>query len=189
MNGQSVVIDGVHFAQPVRIDEDVAFISLSQNREAVVCVEDLPLLAGYRMLYQYWHGTVHYCVAKPPGKKPSILLHRLLLTPPKDIQVDHIDGDGLNNRRSNLRLATAAQNSWNTGLKRTNTSGHKGVSWRADRGKWQVHIRVNGERLSLGHYEELQDAADAYVAAAREHHGEFAQVDRRRNQNQEAEHG
>lgn len=167
---------GREFSQPVRVEGSAAFISLTQGREAVVDASDLPLLKGRRWCLRVWQGKLSYCAGRLAGERKDINLHRLLLNAPDGVSVDHIDGDGLNNRRSNLRLASTAQNSWNTGRYRNNTSGHKGVSWRADRQKWQVHIRIGGKRLSLGHYTDVKMAAAAYAEAARKYHGEFANI-------------
>jgi hypothetical protein len=94
---------------------------------------------------------------------------------PKE-NIDHIDSDGLNNRLSNLREATRMQNTRNARLKRSNTSGYKGVSFRKDSGKWMASIHANGRKMYLGKYETPEEAHAAYVAAAHKFHGEFARV-------------
>jgi hypothetical protein len=86
--------------------------------------------------------------------------------------VDHINGDGLDNQRSNLRPATEAQNLWNRGPQRNNTSGFKGVH--RFRSRWQAEIMASGRRSYLGTYGTPDEAARAYDAAATELHGEFA---------------
>ena len=92
------------------------------------------------------------------------------------MQVDHIDGDGLNNRRGNLRLATAGQNQHNKGLQRNNTSGFKGVRWRSDKGKWVARIDKDGKRRHLGYFDTVEGAHSAYVAASMAIHGEFGRT-------------
>jgi hypothetical protein len=94
---------------------------------------------------------------------------------PKD-QIDHRDLDRTNNRFDNLREATQAQNLHNTRAYCTNTSGRKGVSWHRRDRRWRVKIDVEGEYRWLGYFDDLEDAASAYAAAARELHGEFARV-------------
>jgi HNH endonuclease len=86
--------------------------------------------------------------------------------------VDHIDGDTLNNRWRNLRLATASQNAMNSKRPRSNTSGHKGVF--IDRGRIRAAIKVDGKKLYLGHFETVEEAAAAYQNAALKYFGEFA---------------
>ena len=88
-------------------------------------------------------------------------------------EVDHINRDKLDNRRSNLRLVTHTQNCVNASLRVTNTSGFKGVNFY--RGKyWRAYIRVNYRHISLGFFPTAEAAARAYDEAAREHFGEFA---------------
>lgn len=94
--------------------------------------------------------------------------------PAKDI--DHKDGDGLNNQWINLREATSSQNCANKRLRRDNTSGAKGVSWRPDLGKWKATITAEGKTRHLGFFVDKDDAAAAYEAAATEHFGEFART-------------
>jgi hypothetical protein len=88
--------------------------------------------------------------------------------------VDHIDRDRLNNRASNLRLATNAENSRNAKLSKRNASGAKGVYWYARHEKWTAQIRVNRKLLSLGYFAQKADAIAARQEAEREHFGEFA---------------
>lgn len=87
---------------------------------------------------------------------------------------DHINGNGLDNRRANLREATHAENCRNRRKGSRNTSGFIGVSWHTQRGKWRAQIKVQGRTRSLGMFLDPEDAARAYDAAAREHFGEFA---------------
>ncbi len=108
----------------------------------------------------------------------TIPMHRVILSRmlgrelAKGEYVDHADGDGLNNQRSNLRLATISQNNRNKGNSRNNTSGYKGVVWRG--GKWNAQIRFNHKCLHLGCFDIIEDAARAYNEAALKYHGEFA---------------
>ncbi len=109
-------------------------------------------------------------------------MHRAILgvTDPA-IEVDHRSGDGLNNRRGNLREATRAQNSRNLGLPRNSTSGFKGVSFTRSKGQplakpWQASINVNWKGYHLGYFATAAAAARAYDAAARVHFGEFARL-------------
>lgn len=159
----------------IRVDGDVAYVALGKGKVAVIDAADKVLVEGIN-----WYAALQYKVyyaisaSKVGGKRLTPSMHRLIMGEPVGKAIDHIDGDGLNNRRCNLRLASVAENSRNTGKKATNTSGFKGVSWRADRQKWQVHIRTGGRRLSLGHFSDLQDAARAYAVACAKYHGEFA---------------
>jgi hypothetical protein len=89
-------------------------------------------------------------------------------------QIDHIDGDSLNNRISNLRRATVAQNQQNRrGISRC---GVKGVTWCRTSKKWMARIKSNGKTEYLGVYSSKEAAGAAYEAAARERYGEFARA-------------
>jgi hypothetical protein len=120
-------------------------------------------------VYVYRHAL------KENGREATQKLHRFILgvTDPK-IEVDHKDGNGLNNRRENLRLATHAQNMSSTGMRKGNTSGYKGVSWHKKAHKWAARIQVNSKGLHLGLFFTIEEAALAYDAAALLYHGEFA---------------
>jgi hypothetical protein len=91
-------------------------------------------------------------------------------------QIDHINGVRADNRLANLRPATQSQNSANMRKHATSKSGYKGVSWSADRAKWQAAIKVNGLKHFLGRFTDPAAAHAAYVAAAEKHFGEFARV-------------
>jgi hypothetical protein len=100
-------------------------------------------------------------------------MHHHLILPPDGYVVDHINGDGLDNRRSNLRLATVAQNAWNS-KKRNPRSGYKGVWFAKDKRLWRAAIVCNRKRIHLGYFKNKIAAAHAYDAAARKLHGKFA---------------
>lgn len=112
-----------------------------------------------------------------PGSK-KLLAHRVAWAlsygecPKKHI--DHIDGNKANNRLSNLRLCTHNQNQHNQGLRKTNKSGFKGVSWMTSAQKWHAQICSNSKVTHLGFYSSPEEAAKAYDKAAMEIHGEFA---------------
>lgn len=94
--------------------------------------------------------------------------------PPVGMEIDHINGNPEDNRWCNLRLATSGQNKHNSGVRKNNTHGFKGVSH--VRGRWMASIRLNWKRHYLGCFATPEEAAEAYAKAARELHGEFAKV-------------
>jgi hypothetical protein len=114
------------------------------------------------------------------GRK-TVFLHRLILGTAGGLDTDHRDGDGLNNRRSNLRPATRSQNVANAPKSRRRdgrawTSQFKGVCWNRAEGRWQASIRVNGRLRFLGRYDDEVAAARAYNVAALKFRGEFARL-------------
>lgn len=106
----------------------------------------------------------------------GLSLHRAVMNAPAGTQVDHIDGDGLNCRRSNLRLVTCAQNHANRRADRGNVTGLKGVECIRGGKRWGARIGVHGRVIRLGYFSTAEGAARAYDAAAREHFGEFARL-------------
>jgi hypothetical protein len=91
-----------------------------------------------------------------------------------DCCIDHKDGNGLNNQRSNLRPATNAQNLWNRAKQKNNTSGYKGVSWDASRGKWMAQLKCQGRKVLHRRFADKIEAAQAYNETALKYFGEFA---------------
>src|SRR4029453_3163551 len=110
------------------------------------------------------------------GKKSPITMHRQILNVPKGVEVDHANLDGLDNRRSNLRIATRSQNNANRRGHHDNLSGVKGVSRHKETGKWMVQIAINNRDIYLGLFSRIKDAAAAYAQAANHYFGEFARV-------------
>lgn len=91
-------------------------------------------------------------------------------------EVDHINGDILDNRWENLRIATHSQNMKNRGAPSNNTSGYKGVSFHRKKGKWRAAIHSEGKKYHLGYFNSAELASQAYEEAAKIHHGNFARI-------------
>jgi hypothetical protein len=101
-------------------------------------------------------------------------MHRVIVQAKRGMDVDHINHDGLDNRRANLRVCSHAENIRNKRKSRGTSSIYKGVSWHKSRGKWEAYIIVSGRKTHLGLYADEAEAARAYNEAAREMFGEFA---------------
>ena len=98
-----------------------------------------------------------------------------MLTLHTEMNTDHINGDGLDNRRENLRICTTLKNCQNRQKQRqTSSSVFKGVSWYPNRKKWVAYIKVNGIQLHLGYFTSEYNAAVCYNLAAKKYFGEFA---------------
>ncbi len=105
-----------------------------------------------------------------------IHLHREIMNAPHGTLVDHINGDGLNCTRANMRLASRSENNRNSCKQINNTSGFKGVYWNKNKNKWHAQIRANNRRVHIGLFPDIEQAARAYDVAARKYHGEFAKT-------------
>jgi len=107
------------------------------------------------------------------------LLHRIIMNPPGNLQVDHRNKNPLDNRRTNLRICSNSENQWNRGKTRSNTSGFKGVfrDKRQQKKSYRARITANKEIFNLGSFEKPEQAGAAYKRAAKQHHGKFARTD------------
>lgn len=132
-------------------------------------------------------GKVYAChdVAIPNTRKANrYYIHRMILEQmlgvalEKKHEVDHIDGDSLNNRRANLRLASRLQNAKNRNMPRNNTSGVQGVLWSKNKGMWIARIGVDSRYIHLGYFFEFELAVEARKEAETKYYGEFAHRDK-----------
>jgi len=146
------------------------------KRKWEVMVDD----EDYEYLSQYnWHVSKDKCVASwLGGHNKRVLLHRFIMKPPDDMEIDHIDGNRLNNQKSNLRLATSSQNKCNRGPRKDNKSGFKGVSWHKQREKWTARIKSGEVYKHLGLFESKEEAAKTYNNAAIRFQGQFAYLNK-----------
>jgi HNH endonuclease len=126
----------------------------------------------YLLKYKWHVNDKGYVVGYVEGKAKRI--HRLITGEPIGMDVDHEDGDKLNNLLSNLRVCTHRLNCFNNKLSKRNKSGHKGVYPRHNR--WRAVIQYDGRLRHLGTFETKLQAHEAYAKAARLYHGEFARV-------------
>lgn len=147
-------------------------IELTQGRYTLVNDED------YEYLNQ-WKWCVNSCNmvlrgTSKNGKQKSILMHRVIMQPPSDLQIDHKNGNRLDNRRNNLRICTQSQNCMNRKATTKGISGYKGVTQYIDGERWIARIEVENKKIRLGLFNDIKKAALAYNKAAQKYHGEFA---------------
>jgi len=152
-------------------------VPLTQGRVALIDDEDAERVLAYK-----WHawwcakgGRWYAMRTVQVGKlRRCVRLHRFIVNAPDGVQVDHIDRDSLNNRRSNLRFATHGQNQTNKKRHRTNKTGFKGVYWHKAKRTFVAQVRCGGVTYSLVGFNTAQDAARARDMLAKRYHGEFA---------------
>jgi len=141
-------------------------IQLTQNKYTIVDDEDYIKLNKWN-----WHilkgKHTHYAVRR------SMIMHREIMNCPNNKQVDHINGNGLDNRKENLRICNQSQNNANMRISKRNTSGYKGVSWHKECKKWRVRIQINSKMIELGRFSDINDAKNVYDEFSKKHFGEF----------------
>ena len=140
-------------------------IPLSQGKVAMVDDGDYNLVSVHT-----WH-TFRAHKSWYARSSQTIYMHRLIMAAPEGLEVAHIDGDGLNNRRDNLRLVTRMQNLANQRINTANTSGYRGVTWHKRRMQWMAQTKHLGKHIHFGYHDNLVDAAVAYDKGMRAIHG------------------
>lgn len=158
-------------------ESGIYLIQLTRGHWTQIDADDYDKVKNYN-----WHATVNrrtaYACRRVVKKPKSIFMymHRLIANAPDGLEVDHINGNGLDNRRSNLRIADNAKNAFNKRnfKKPSSSSKYKGVSWNTLLKKWQSKLQYNKKPISLGLFNNEEDAARAYNTAANKYFGEFA---------------
>ena len=155
-------------------------IPLTQGQFAIVDDEDFEMVCQ-----QKWHlmrqKRKNYAISsvylRPKGGTyimQTLYLHRFIMRPPKGMEIDHKDHNGLNCQRDNMRICTHAENDRNSRSHVNSTSKYKGVFHDRLKGRWKASIRCNQRNINLGYFSSEVEAAQAYDAKAKEMFGEFA---------------
>lgn len=158
----------------IRIEGDIAYVPLTQGYEAVIDASDVAIVKAYT-----WKATVDtrrvYATTNVGGRenKTGMRMHRLIMDAPDGVDVDHIDHNGINNRRNNMRLCTRSENLQNQRKRIDNTSGFKGVHYYKRTGRWRAYIMLEGKERHLGYFDTPELAYDAYCTASKELHGDY----------------
>ncbi len=147
---------------------------LSDNSKCLFDKEDYNKIKNYT-----WHktgkdGYVSACITGADGKRTRIQMHRLIMNAPDDTEVDHIYHNILDNRKSELRIVTKSQNQMNRRVSSNNNSGTTGVYYCKNAQKWRATIQKNKKSISLGCFDDINDAIAARKRAEQEFFGEFS---------------
>jgi hypothetical protein len=141
-------------------------LPLSQGLEAIIDDVDADQARFKWHVVKYSQNRYAQREIRKDGRRTTIHLHTAILNTPQHLRVDHINGDGLDNRRCNLRLVSVQENSFNhTKKKQGCTSRYRGVCWVKRRGKWKAAIQVDGRTYNLGSFASEIEAARAYDRA------------------------
>lgn len=146
-----------------------------QGKNVIVSDEDYDTLTKYK-----WYTTSrNYCLRyfkNSKNKLTSRSIHRDIMRPLKDEEIDHINRNPLDNRRDNLRIANRFENNHNVGIKTTNKTGYKGVHFDKGMNKYRAQITINKKNKYIGCFESAKEAAFAYNNEALKSYGEFANL-------------
>jgi hypothetical protein len=150
-----------------------------QGKIVLIDIEDYDLIKEYtwNISNDGWNNYVKTEIWK--GGRKKIYMHRLIMGITNPIVIiDHKNGNGIDNRKCNLRICNCSNNSANKTMQKNNTSGFKGVSWKKDVKKWRVKVIKDGVNYSAGYYDDIIEAAKAYDKKAVELFGEFARTNK-----------
>lgn len=156
---------------------DIMAIPLTQGLYALVDGNLFNWLNQWKWYAQKNYNTfyaVRHIWNRNKHKQIRILMHREIMKPPDNLQIDHRNGCGLDNRKQNMRIATYIQNQQNRKIQFGCSCKYKGVSWHKYAKKWMASIRLNGKLLHIGYFNSEIEAAQAYDIKAKELFGEFA---------------
>jgi hypothetical protein len=146
---------------------DTYIIGYTTNEEKFfIDVDDFELIKNY-----CWSRTGHGYLETRKNQK-LIRMHNIIIPPPENKEIDHIDRDGMNNRKYNLRVATHQENSFNVSIKSNNTSGAVGVCYNGR--SYIARIKHNYKDIHLGSFDTFEEAVNARKQAEQEYFGEFA---------------
>jgi hypothetical protein len=143
-------------------------ITLIRGRNAQIDDDDFEMVSSMK-----WYFDGKYAINTTPGKK-TIRMHQLVMRSLPGQVIDHKNGDGLDNRKENLRFCARFQNSWNMKIHKHNTSGIKGISWCKETQSWHAQFQHCRKKINLGCYDRIEDAEKIYAETTRKLRGEFA---------------
>jgi hypothetical protein len=142
------------------VDGEIAYVPLTRGKVAVIDAECVSIVEATNWHLVTTNGLEYAACAVPNQRPKKQYLHRAISGAPDGMCVDHIDGNGLNNRKSNIRIVTGHQNQFNIHRNKKNTSGYPGVIFTRKTGKWCACIRYKKKCIYLGSFSDKQHAAN-----------------------------
>ncbi|WP_368859199.1 HNH endonuclease [Cohnella sp. GbtcB17] len=150
------------------------YIQLTQGRVAIVDDEDFKWLSQFSWCYHQSGYAMRG--ARVNGRNQTYRMHRQIMDAQAGTEIDHINGNRLDNRKSNLRVTDRQQNSFNTRSRKGSLSNYKGVGWFARDGKWRARIMLDRKEIHLGLFDTEHEAAEAYNREAVRLFGQYAKL-------------
>jgi len=148
-------------------------ISLSQGKYTIVDDDDYLNLIAFKWYYSHGYAVRHPKMVRG-YRRGKISIHREILHTPKGKLTDHINGNTLDNRKSNLRIVDIYKNGWNQKILKNTPSGFKDIYWRKTDKAWEVRVMEHGKRHSVGYFKNKDDAVDALLRALKKYHQGYA---------------
>ncbi len=156
------------------LPDSASLIPLTRGTFVIVDTNLLRILNIHKWHLSWTKGYERY--AMRTEKRKAIYMHREIMNAPDGMEVDHINGNGLDNRRENLRLCTRAQNRMNSVKRIGKSSTFKGVYWHKNCRKWRASLKLDGKEIHIGYFNTELEAAEAYDVEALYYFGNFAKT-------------
>lgn len=162
----------------IKVVGDIAMIELSSGDVAIIDADKIDVISDIKW-YRLPGDRTNYAVSNKRLEDRTVVmlyLHRVLTDCPDDMVVDHINGDGLDNRMCNLRVVTVAENNLNSRVRSDSQTGIKGAYYDKRKGSYYSRITINGKDIYLGTFKTAKEAAEAYAEASRKYHGKYGRT-------------
>lgn len=144
-------------------------IKLTKNKYALVDDDDYDFINSFKWFFISSGYAARNTNSSDDTNKKTIMMHRVIMNTPDNLEPDHIDRNKLNNQKSNLRNVTRSKNSQNHSIQSNNKSGIKGVSWYTSRNIWRVTIKINGVQKHVGYFKTLKEAKEKRILSEKKY--------------------
>jgi len=164
--------------RPIRVDGNIAFVTLTKGYVAIIDADDVERVQpfSWRALVVHTNVYGYRSLERSHINRKGMLLHRLIMNAPNGFDVDHINCNSLDNRKSNMRICTHSENLCNQRTRKGTASPLKGVSFAKCKTRWRARIVIQGVEISLGQFATEQEAHAAYCTASAKIHKDFGRT-------------